>query len=301
MRIQINNFLILAIFLFANIILISTLVYLVFLTQRNSTVEVRQAVKSAYIPLLDKSIRDIHVNSKAFIIYDPQSRVVIAGKNEHFRFSPASSAKIMTALIVIEEYSLEKALVAENLANVEGSKMKLEEQESITVENLLYGLMLPSANDAAYVLAENYEGEIKQFVRRMNEKAKALKLENTHFIDPSGYSDGNYTTAFDLARLASYAIGNEKFKQIVSTKEKTVYDVSGQIAHKLSNLNELLGTYGISGIKTGFTEEAGGVFVASINYEGRTYVIVVLNSQDRFEDTKNIILNALKYISLISY
>lgn len=317
MRIRINNLLLFSIFLSANIILISALSYLAFLTKNYYVTNLNQNSKNAYIPLLDKNIRDIHVNSKAFIIYDPQSRVIISGKNEHLRFSPASSVKIMTALIVLEEYPLNKVLVAENLAHVEGSKMKLQEQESITVDNLLYGLMLPSANDAAYVLAKNYlpaphqDGAgpvgrqvpqgLEGFVDRMNERTGEFKLENTRFVDPSGYSDDNYTTAFDLARLASYALQNQNLREIVSTKEKIVTDTTGRISHPLTNLNELLGIEGVNGIKTGFTEEAGGVLVSSVQNDGKTYIVVVLNSQDRFQDTKNIILNALKNINLISY
>lgn len=308
MSIRINNILIFAIFLLGNIILISILIYLAVLTQKNSVLNFSQNTKSTYVPLLDKNIRDIHVASRAFIIYDPLSRVVIAGKNQHLRFTPASTAKIMTALIVLEEYKLDKILTAENILEVEGSKMKLQEKESITVENLLYGLMLPSANDAAYILAKNYlpagkagPGGVEGFVNRMNEKAKMFKLENTRFVDPSGYSDENLTTAFDLARLASHALRNQKLREIVSTKQKTVTDTTGAISHELHNLNELLGVEGVSGIKTGFTQEAGGVLVSSVEDDGKTYVIIVLNSEDRFQDTKNIIINALKKINLVSY
>lgn len=318
MRIKINNLLILAIFSTFNIFLVIIFAYLIFLTEKNYVRDLGENAKIAYVPILDKNIKDIHINSKAFVIYDPTTRVVIAGKNEHFRFAPASTAKIMTALIVLEKYDLKKTLTVQGLEVVEGSTMKLQEQESITIENLLYGLMLPSANDAAYVLADHYPpaGPLRQssseaseaglggtpaFVAAMNEKAGMLKLENTKFFDPSGYSDNNYTTAYDLARLGAYASRNAKLREIVSTKEKIVADTTGKITHELANLNELLGMNGVTGIKTGFTDEAQGVLVSSIENDDKTYIIVVLNSPDRFGDTKDIIINAIRNVNLISY
>jgi D-alanyl-D-alanine carboxypeptidase len=207
----------------------------------------------------------------------------------------------MTALIAIEEYPLDKILTAEGVSAITGSKMKLEEGETITVENLLYGLMLPSGNDAAHVLSENYPGGKEAFVKRMNVRARNLRLENTHFVDPAGFENENYTTAFNLSRLASYAMENKVFRKIVSTREKSVHDTSGQLVHELKNLNALLGINGVNGIKTGFTEEAGGVLVTSVEQEGKEYIIVVLNSSDRFEDTQAIIINAIKNITLMSY
>ena len=161
--------------------------------------------------------------------------------------------------------------------------------------------MVPSGNDAAYMLAQNYPGGREQFVKRMNEKTRELKLENTHFVDPAGFENDNYTTAFNLARLASFAMEDKVFRKIVATKEKIVYDSSGKIVHELKNLNELLGINGVNGIKTGFTEEAGGVLVTSVEQGGKEYIIVVLNSTDRFEDTQAIIINAIKNIALMSY
>ena len=135
----------------------------------------------------------------------------------------------------------------------------------------------------------------------MNEKARELNMQNTYFVDPAGYDDSNYTTAFDLARLAAHAISDPRFAKIVSTKEIEVYDTSGSIVHQLSNLNELLELEGVTGIKTGFTEEAGGVLVTSIKNQGKTFIIVVLGSQDRFADTKNIIKNAIDNLRLVLY
>ncbi len=301
MRIQINKYILVILFLCANIITISFMVYFTYHIGQMTLFPIPVNIKFSNFAHLNKQVEDIHVNSKAFIIYDPKSRSAIAGKNEYFRFTPASTVKIMTALIAIEEYPLDKILLAAGVDEITGSKMKLEEGETITVESLLYGLMLPSGNDAAHVLSENYPGGKEAFVKRMNVRARDLRLENTHFVDPAGFENENYTTAFNLARLAAYAMENKVFRKIVSTGEKSVYDASGQIVHELKNLNALLGINGVNGVKTGFTEEAGGVLVTSVEQEGKEYTIVVLNSSDRFEDTQAIIINAIKNITLMSY
>lgn len=284
-----------------NMLVLSVVAFLLLEIKKNEVFDLARDTDPLVLPLLSEEIKKIDVSSRAYIIYDPETRTVVFGKNENLRFSPASSTKIMTAIIALEEYRLDDALTAINLDKVEGSTMKLREGETITVENLLYGLMLPSGNDAAYVLASRYKGGEVGFIARMNEKAKEMNLANTRFIDPTGFSDDNYTTAYDLARLASYALKNPQLAKIVSTKNKTVTDVTGQIAHELSNLNELLGVSGVNGVKTGFTEEALGVLVSSVERAGRTYIIVVLGSDDRFIDTRNIIEQAVEKITLISY
>ena len=284
-----------------NILILSLVVFLLLEIKKNEVLNLAVDMAPLALPLLSEDIKRIDISSRAYIIYDPQARTVVSGKNEKLRFSPASSTKIMTAIIALEEYNLEDVITATGLDKVEGSTMKLREGETISVENVLYGLLLPSGNDAAYIIASVYEGGESGFVARMNEKAKELNLVNTGFVDSSGYSDDNYTTAYDLARLASYALKNPKFSAIVSTKNKTVTDISGKIIHELSNLNELLGVDGVSGVKTGFSEEALGVLVSSVDHEGRTYIVVVLGSDDRFFDTKNIIERAVEKITLISY
>jgi len=135
----------------------------------------------------------------------------------------------------------------------------------------------------------------------MNTKARELKLLNTNFIDAAGFEDDNYTTANDLARLASAALENSEFRKIVSTKKKIVYDTSGKIPHDLKNLNELLDVPGVYGVKTGFTDEAGGVLVTAIDVNKKTYIVVVLKSDDRFADTNDIIREVVKNIQLISF
>lgn len=284
-----------------NIFFLILIFYLRYEIQKNRVVDVSIATNNIGLPYLTKSIEDLSVSSKAYVIYNPRQRAIVSSKNANFRFSPASTAKIMSAIIALKHYPLEKIFTAENLEQVEGSKMGLIEGENISVENLLYGLLLPSGNDAAYVLSENFPGGTQAFVNAMNKKAEELKLVNTKFVDPAGYDDNNYSTAHELARLASYAMENKQFGKIVATKNISVFDESGQIEHTLVNLNELLAVSGVNGVKTGFTNEAGGVLITSISTKTSDYIIVVLGSSDRFADTGNIIGNIVRNLTLISY
>lgn len=302
MKIKLDLRFLIAIFFVLDTVLFFLILHLMINIHDQKIVSVGAVQKSYSLPVLSPDIVEkLDVSSHAFIIYDSESRSIIAGKNEKLRFAPASSAKIMSAIIVLENYDLGKILVATDVASVEGSKMWLEEGERITVENLIYGMMLPSGNDAAYVLADAYKGGKEAFVLKMNEKAKTLEMLNTRFVDPAGFDDFNYTTAFDLARLAAYSVKNPKLLNIVSTKSKVVTDESGKKIHELHNLNELLGVDGINGIKTGFTDEAGGVLVTSLEFDNRNYIVVVLSSTDRFLDTQNIIHEGLKKLRILTY
>lgn len=241
---------------------------------------------------------DLLASAKSLIVYDAQNKIPLLSKNQSLRFSPASTIKIMTALVALDYYKPETILENHVFSyNPDSSRMGLYYGEKMSVLNLLYGMMLPSGSDAAEVLADNYPGGSTAFVSKMNEKAEALGLTNTHFVDPSGYSDDNYSTAYDLSRLGAYALKNPIISDIVKTKKAFVNNSNNTISHKLSNLNELLVVPGVTGIKTGFTNEAEGVLVTSFEHNKKTFIIAVLGSQDRFQDTRLLIegiLNDLK-------
>ncbi len=310
MKFYLHRSSILLIFLVVNICLAALVIYLVFSIESVKVGNFNMHETNYSFSFLPKQlVNQINLNSRAFIVYDTKSRSIVAGKNEKLRFAPASSAKIMAAIVAIENYNLNKVLTAQNLDKLgsDNSKMKLVEGEQMTVENLLYGMMLPSGNDAALVVAQNFisnrneSSGVDGFVDAMNKKAAELNLENTKFVDYDGYDDRNFTTAYDLARLGAYAMKNPKFAKIVGTKHKIVSDTTGSFSHNLENLNVLLGKYGVNGIKTGFTDEARGVLVTSINNSGNNYIVVVLGSQDRFLDTKNVIDNAIFKIGTLFY
>ncbi len=254
---------------------------------------------SNYPLLKNKFTSDI--SAKAAVVLDKDSSVVLYAKNENLRFSPASTTKIMTALTALDYFKLTDILEVER-ATGEGSILGLTLGEKMTFLDLLYAMLLPSANDAAFVIAQNYPGEEEGFVEKMNQKAKLLNLNNTHFQDPAGLLDqDDYTTPLELARLASLSLENKIFSQIVSTQYRFISDIYGLNTYSLLNRNKLLGTLGITGIKTGFTDEAGGVLVTSRKQNGHTLIIVVMKSDDRFGDTLKIadyLSDNLTYLSI---
>ena len=242
------------------------------------------------------------LSSKALEVYDVDSRVSLLSKNNNLRFSPASTVKIMTSIVALEAFAPDKILtVSEVDTRPDVSKMGLYVGENISVLGLLYGMMLPSGGDAADVLAENYPGGKNAFVAAMNKKAQEIGLNNTYFVDPSGYSDENYSTASDLSKLGAFALQNKIIKEIVKTKEISLYGSDGSLTHKLKNLNELLMIKGVTGIKTGFTNEAEGVLVTSYVKNNKTFVIVILGSKDRFADTRLLIEAIIKDLKSESY
>ena len=240
------------------------------------------------------------VSAKASIIVDADSQVTIFSKNPNVRFSMASTTKIMTALVAMEYYKKD-AILTVGPANFQGSRLVIHYGDRFYFEDLLYAMLLPSANDAAETIADNYPGGRDAFVRKMNEKAGEFHLKNTHFSDPTGLDDdGDYTTVVDMAHLASIAIKNKDFVGVTGTKNKLISDVGSRRQYMLDNLNKLLGVDGVYGIKTGTTEAAGEVLVTSTVVNGHTFVIVVMNSHSRFNDTKALLLfisENVKYIA----
>jgi len=243
------------------------------------------------------------ISAKAAIIMDKDSSVVLYSKNPNLRFSPASTTKIMTALTALEYFNPSDILTVKS-AKTEGSTIGLFEGEKMTFLDLLYAMLLPSANDAAFVIAQNYPGGEKAFIDKMNENTRRFHLYNTHFEDPAGLLDyKDYASPIDLARLASIALDNKIISQIVSTKRRIISDIDGLVTYDVSNLNKLLGIYGINGVKTGFTDEAGGVLITSKVENGHTLIIVVLRSEDRFADTLRLvdfISGNINYLSIHS-
>jgi D-alanyl-D-alanine carboxypeptidase (penicillin-binding protein 5/6) len=240
------------------------------------------------------------ISAQGAIIMDADSKVVLYSKNPDLRFSTASTTKIMTALTALDYFKLNDILMVKQ-ATDEGSVLGLRAGQKFTFENLLYAMLLPSANDAALTISQNYSFGEPAFIEKMNEKAKLFKLFNTHYSDPAGLIDtGDYTTPFDLARLASFAVSNINIKKVVATKQITINDSSGN-SYTIENLNKLLGVDGVNGVKTGFTQEAGQVLVTSKDEKGKTIIIVVMGSEDRFLDTTkllDLVSNNLTYLSI---
>lgn len=224
------------------------------------------------------------------LVLDVTSSVILYEKNASQRFSPASTTKIMTALVALDEYQLNDILTVKTV-ETEGRIMNLKEGEQMTAENLLYGLLVHSANDAAVTLAENYPGGREKFIAAMNRKAQQMNMNNTHFENENGLEQENhYISSIDLARLATYALNNPTFLQFVETKKIAVMDINQKEIHQLESVNKLLGEIpGLFGVKTGWTENAGECLVAAVEREGHKIITVVLKSEDRFGETAKLI------------
>lgn len=224
------------------------------------------------------------------VVVDIDSGVKLYSKNGQQQFAPASTTKIMTALIGLERFTLDDILTVNTLVN-DGTDMGLVTGERITFENLLYGLLIQSGNDAAYTIAENYPGGVAAFVQAMNDRAAEYRMDSSSFVNPTGFDDPGHTvTPEDLALLSRIALRNGVIRKMVALPQITVSDVTHSYYHPLTNVNQLLGKVpGVSGIKTGWTEEAGENLVTLVERDGHGIVIVILRSSDRFEETKLVI------------
>lgn len=228
------------------------------------------------------------LTSYAAYVVDLPSFTPLIDFNSREQLFPASTVKILTALVAMDIYKPDDVITVKRSLE-DGQVMGLVEGERITVENLLYGILVHSGNDAAYALADAYGYD--KYIVLMNKKAKALGMYDSRFTNPAGLDDSpQHTTAFDLANASRALLTNNFLRKVVATKEITISDVDFQIFHKLSNVNILLGEIqGIGGLKTGYTESAGENLVSFYKKNGHQYIIVVLKSEDRFEDTRNIV------------
>lgn len=221
------------------------------------------------------------------IVMDMDTGRILEGNNQFDERLIASTTKIMTSIVVLNNVDnlKEKVTVGESVLKSHGSNIYIEIGEIITVEDLLYGLMLRSGNDAAIILAEHVGGSIEGFTQLMNETASSLGMKNTYFINPSGLEDnfgnGNTSTCYDLGLLMSYAMKNDKFKEIVSTKNKTIK--TNTKTYTWTNKNKLLFNYKYTtGGKTGYTKKAKRTLVTSASKDNKNITIVTLNESDDF-------------------
>lgn len=244
----------------------------------------------AEIPVNYTGVKAPGLSARAAVVIDAGSKTILYAKSPDLKLLPASTTKIMTALVALEAYPLAKVITI-NSVHQTGQVMELKPGERITVENLLYGLLVESANDAATVLAQKFPGGEDAFIDAMNQKVKDLGLSNTNFTNASGLDAyGHYTTAHDLALIAAAAMDNPVFKKMVGTLGITVSNTDNTISHDLETINELLGeTPGLAGVKTGWTELAGECFVSFVSRGGRDLITVVLGSGDRFGETTGLI------------
>ncbi len=257
-------------------------------------------------------INDEEITAKAYYIYDLKTLSPIAEKKQDEKLAIASLTKLMTALIIIEEHNPEEIIIIKNQKiwqTAYSTKVALLQLEQISVANLMRALLIPSANNAATALAI-YNSEqnnittnhIKEFTKKMNQRAEILGLINTKFQNPHGLdndddqatSETGYSTAREITLLAKFLLKNKKqnwqnfISTTINTKQKTIYSKDKKIEHQLKNTNELLELPNIYGIKTGTTDKAGECLITLYKNQDKEIIITILGSLQRFEDAKKI-------------
>ncbi len=228
--------------------------------------------------------------AKSFALYNPDTKSFVFGKDMNRRLPMASTTKIITALIAIEQLDRSQMItVPLEAVGIEGSSLYLSEGDEVSVEDLIYGVLLQSANDAATVLALQIGGTVEEFSKIMNERAINIGAENTNFENPHGLDSKNhYTTAHDLALIAAEAIKNDEFREISSTYKRTI-KINGK-DRIVINHNKLLKSYdGCIGVKTGYTKSCGRCLVSAAIRNNITLVAVTLDDPDDWRDHKNML------------
>ncbi len=225
-------------------------------------------------------------SAQHIFIMDRKSRMVLYQKNAEETVFPASTTKMMTALVALDAFPdlSTKLTVDQNYPSPLASKLFVAGQQ-LSAQELMYDMLIQSANDAAEVIAANYPGGRKAFIEAMNTKATQIHLINTHFGNPTGIDGpGHHSTAADLVRLADFALRNPEFEKIVGVENSVVSD------KVIRNINELLGRVeGVKGVKTGYTEGAGQSLVTWVDRNGHEILMAVMGSADRFGDTQKLI------------
>ena len=232
------------------------------------------------------------VPAHSILLKELRSGRILYEHESEKRLSPASLTKIMSALVILEKGQLdEHATVSKNAARAPKTHLRLKTGEVFRLEDLLKAMLIVSANDACLAAIEHVGGDEEQFVMLMNAKAAALGLADTHFSNGCGF-DGpeHYSTAEDLAKLSEVAMQNAVFRDLVREEREIITPVSGHRAYVLHNTNRLLGRIpGVEGVKTGFTSKAGRCLIAKVSQNGSDLLLVILNSNRRWNIAKSLI------------
>lgn len=237
-------------------------------------------------------VGSLSVSAESAVLIDASDNTLLFSKNADVRMPMASTTKIMTAIVAIENGNIDSTVtIHRDAVGIEGSSIYLYAGEKLTLRQLLYALMLESANDAAVAIAIEIGGNVETFSKMMNDKANELGLKNTHFVNPHGLDNENhYTTARELAIIAADALKNEIFREIVSTQKITIPLNETEGVRLLINHNKMLQNYnGAIGVKTGFTKRCGRCLVSAAEREGLQLVAVTLNAPNDWNDHKNML------------
>jgi D-alanyl-D-alanine carboxypeptidase (penicillin-binding protein 5/6) len=260
------------------------------------------AAVAAYAPPATQAVQRVSIASQtlpwrivpahSILLKELRSGRVLYEHESEKRLSPASLTKIMSALVILEKGNLtDQATVSKNAARAPKTHLRLKAGEVFRLEDLLKAMLIVSANDACLAAVEHVGGDEAQFVMLMNAKAAALGLTDTHFSNGCGF-DGpdHYSTAEDLAKLSEVALQNAVFRELVREEREIITPITGHRAYVLHNTNRLLGRIpGVEGIKTGFTSKAGRCLIAKVSQNGSDLLLVILNSNRRWNTAKSLI------------
>lgn len=243
------------------------------------------------IPKLKDGVEKPVFTAKGIYALDTKTKTVLFAKNENAPLLPASTTKMATALVALNTYQLTDVITVPLKARVWGEIMGLKYGEQITVDELLHGLLISSANDAAETFAQSYPQGYDAFIEQMNKLAESQGLTKTHFTNPVGFDEYlHFSSATDIAKLALLGMDNPEFTKIVMTQNYTAKSIDGKITHPLVNTNKLLGKVdGVIGVKTGTTTASGESLVTLIDRDGHRIIISMLGSNDRFGETTKLI------------
>lgn len=246
--------------------------------------DLNESIDTTAIATSSNSVSEPEIYSRRALVFERNSKTVLFEKNSKEQCKMASTTKIMTSILILENCNLsDMVTVSAKAGGTTGSRLGIHADDSISVNDLLYGLMLCSGNDTAVALAEYCSGSVEEFANLMNHKAQELQLSSTHFVTPHGLdNDEHYTTAYDFAILTDYAMNNPLFLQIVGTKYYTV-SING-VSKSIHNTNELLGVIpSVYGIKTGYTSGAGRCLITAAKENNLDIIVIVFGA-----DTKKI-------------
>ena len=282
-------------------LILAVIILLLFPSQNNrlndSIIPLEKPLRTTAVafPTVQKIVASHHkplpyLTAGGVYLIETNTQSLLYQKNADSRFYPASTTKIVSAMVAQEQWSLKDIIRVKPVMNI-GQVLGIKTGEQYYVEDLLYGLLVQSGNDVAMNLAENFPGGYSAFISQMNAMASGLSLTETHFVNPTGIDDWqHYTSPHDMTIISQKAISDPVLARIVATKNYDLKDINGEHEKKMENVNQLLGKIeGIKGIKTGWTELAGECLVSLVERGEMQIIGVVLQSQDRFNDTQNLI------------
>ncbi len=230
------------------------------------------------------------VSALSYVALDLDSGSILVEKNKDQQLYPASTVKIMTALVAKDNYDLDCEVTVTKEAFTTGQTMGLQYKEKIKIRNLLAGLLINSGNDAAFTLASYHNFGYQGFIQEMNQKARDLGMSQTNYLNPSGLDEINqFSTAWDLAIVSQELLKDPELSLLVATQSMEISNSDQSIIHSLHNTNYLLNNKNFHGVKTGTTPLAGQVLISLTEIKEHPVLIVIMKSQDRYADTENIV------------